>query len=267
MSNHILIVIVLTFIIHLISTLSYSVRIVGVRTGRIFVSFSLFNIMVLISRTSNAFQAPLLEKTVESNILAGKLTGNAMDFHLILAAASVSTLAGAALIPTFQRIFSKAVDFFSRNRSVARLVLKLFTRRGVEEIEKAVTLPSKEQMYHYKRVGDLPKRVLVMNVFAVAIWTVGVLASLYAGYFNPELRGTSIALSGIINGAATIMMFVVIDPYLAAMTDDVIGGVTSEAVFRRFIFYLIFGRFLGTILAQALLIPAAHIIITVAEML
>jgi len=55
----------LTFVINLIGSLAYSVRIAGVRTGRIALSFSLFNILVLVSRTANTFQAPLLAKRVE----------------------------------------------------------------------------------------------------------------------------------------------------------------------------------------------------------
>lgn len=49
------IIVGLTFVIHLIGTLAYSVRIAGTRTGRIAVSFSLFNILILVSRTSNSF--------------------------------------------------------------------------------------------------------------------------------------------------------------------------------------------------------------------
>jgi Alternate to MurJ len=42
------------------------------------------------------------------------------------------------------------------------------------------------------------------------IWIIGVFASLYAGYLNPELRVTSSTLSSVVNGVANIMMFVFI---------------------------------------------------------
>src|ERR1700733_13499561 len=70
MTTQIIIVLILTFLINLITTLSYSVRIVGIRTGRVAISFALFNILVLVSRTANGFQAPLLAKTVENDIRA-----------------------------------------------------------------------------------------------------------------------------------------------------------------------------------------------------
>jgi len=82
MTTQIIIVLILTFLINLITTLSYSVRIVGIRTGRVAISFALFNILVLVSRTANGFQAPLLAKTVENDIRAG-IFSNAGTFRLI----------------------------------------------------------------------------------------------------------------------------------------------------------------------------------------
>src|SRR6187549_3706918 len=89
----------LTFVIHLIGTLAYAVRIAGVRTRRIAVSFALFNILVLVSRTSNSFQGPFLAKRIEENIGAGVVHGLLQDFRWLLASATVATLVGAILIP------------------------------------------------------------------------------------------------------------------------------------------------------------------------
>ena len=45
MDRQLAVICALTFVIHLIGTLAYAVRIAGVRTGRIAVSFALFNIL------------------------------------------------------------------------------------------------------------------------------------------------------------------------------------------------------------------------------
>jgi len=107
--------------------------------------------------------------------------------------------------------------------------------------------------------------MLAMNVLAVALWTIGVFASLYAGYLNPELRVTSSSLSSVVNGVATIMMFVFIDPHMSVMTDDVVDGRTSQSQFRRAVVWLVGTRLMGTLLAQVLLVPAAMLIVVVAE--
>jgi hypothetical protein len=105
---------------------------------------------------------------------------------------------------------------------------------------------------------------VVINVLATAIWTVGVFASLYAAYLDPKLRVTSSNLSGIINGTATILLFVVVDPHLSLITDDVLQGRTSEAYFRRAVVWMLGSRLLGTMMAQLLLVPAATIIAALA---
>jgi hypothetical protein len=94
---------------------------------------------------------------------------------------------------------------------------------------------------------------------------VGVFASLYAGYLNPDFRVTALSLSAVINGIATILLFVFIDPHLSIMTDDVMEGRTSEPSFRRAVVWLAGSRILGTLLAQAMLVPAAMVISLIAS--
>jgi hypothetical protein len=68
MDTQLLVICGLTFVIHVIATLAYAVRIAGVRTRRIAVSFSLFGIIALVSRTANSFQGPFIAKRVELDI-------------------------------------------------------------------------------------------------------------------------------------------------------------------------------------------------------
>src|SRR5258706_15608426 len=115
----------LTFVIHLIGTLAYSVRIAGVRTRRIAVSFALFNVLVLVSRTSNSFQGPFLAKRVEENLAQPTAHSLTADFRWLLLSATVATVIGGFLIPTFQRLFSRAVLHCQVHRSITRLLLQI----------------------------------------------------------------------------------------------------------------------------------------------
>jgi hypothetical protein len=264
MTNQIIIVIALTFLINFITTLSYSVRIVGIRTGRIAVSFALFNILVLISRTANGFQAPLLASSIEKNIHAG-LEASTFDFRLIILSCTIATIFGGFLIPTFQRILSIAVDRFSIYKSVPKVIFHGFTKTGFTSIKENIVTPSTLNITKLDIGVDFPLKVFLMNVFAVAIITIGVLSALYAGYLNPEFRTTASSLSAIINGAATILMFIFIDPFLSVMTDEVVLGKTKESQFRKYIVYMVIARLIGTVLAQFLFIPAAKIIALIAK--
>jgi hypothetical protein len=257
----------LTFLINLIGSLAYSVRIAGVRTGRIALAFSLFNILVLFSRTANTFQAPVLAKRVEAGIAAGPTAESLADFRWLLAAASVATVVGALLTPMFQRLFTAAVESFSRNRSMPRLLVRALSPAGLAHIRDAAVLPAKQNVTLRMDASPIGTGVVLINVVATGVWTVGVFAALYAGYLAPDLRATASNLSGVVNGAATILLFAVVDPSLAVLTDDVAGGQSSETAFRRAVVWMLGSRLAGTLLAQALLLPAAHLIASVARSL
>ncbi|MGO4737302.1 lipid II flippase Amj family protein [Bosea sp. 2KB_26] len=255
----------LTFVIHLVGTLAYAFRIAGIRTGHIAIAFSLFNVLVLISRTSNSFQGPFLAKRVENAINSPVLHDLHFDFALIIASASAATLIGGLLIPTFQRYSTIAVSSFKRNRSMPRLLARSLTLRGVSLIGASAKIPSYRNLYLLKLPTDVPVSVILMNFAASALWTVGVLAAIYAGTIDPDLRVTASTLSSVINGVATIMMFILIDPYLAALTDDTVSGASDDGFFRKVVVWMIAGRLAGTIAAQAILVPAAQLIVWVAK--
>jgi hypothetical protein len=105
--------------------------------------------------------------------------------------ASLATVAGAWLIPTFQRLFCRAVLDFQAHRSIPKLV----------------------------------------------------------------------------NGGATIMMAVFIDPHMSGMTDDVVEAKVTETQFRKAIVWLVGSRLAGTVTAQALLVPAAVLTASVARVI
>jgi hypothetical protein len=247
--------------------LAYAARIAGVRTRRIAVSFSLFNILILVSRTSNSFQGPFLAKRIEGNIAGGVSHGLLGDFRWMLFSATFATIVGALLIPTFQRLFSRAVLHFQEHRSVPRLLLRIFFKGGLAQLKDVASVPAAANITQISSGRSISPWVVALNVTAVALWTVGVFASLYAGYLNPALRVTSSTLSAVVNGTATILMFVFIDPQMSVMTDDVMEGKASEPQFRRAVVWLVASRLGGTLLAQLLLFPAAMLIVNVAEIL
>ncbi|PSJ43631.1 lipid II flippase Amj family protein [Allosphingosinicella deserti] len=255
----------LTFVIHLIGALAYAVRIAGVRTRRIAISFALFNILVLVSRTSNSFQGPFLAKRIEED-LASPLTAHVLsDLRWILLTATLATLVGALAVPTFQRLFSRAVLHFQVHRSIAKMLLHGFAKGGLGAVREALTPPRVRQVTALKGGTGLPIRVIAMNVAAQALLTVGIYATFYAGYLEPDFRVTASSLSAVVNGVATLLLFVFIDPQLSVMTDDVVDGRVSEPAFRRAVVALSISRVAGTLVAQALLVPAAYLVVFVAR--
>lgn len=265
MDTQLLIICLLTAAINLIGTLAYAARIAGVRTRRIAISFALFNVLVLVSRTSNSFLGPFLAKRIETRIVGGG--GDALfgDFQIVLASASIAVAVGIVLVPTGQRLFTKAIGYFQEHRSTTRLILRTATPTGLKAVRDALHPPQLSQLRDLVRERGVGWGVLLANCLAQALLTVGVLASLYAGYLNPEFRVTASQLSAVINGVATILLFALIDPQLSVMTDDVVDGRVSEALFRRTIVWISFSRLAGTLLAQAIFLPAAQLIAWIAN--
>jgi Alternate to MurJ len=257
----------LTFIIQLIGALAYAARIAGVRTRRIAVSFSLFNVLVLVSRASNSFQGPFLGKRIETSLTTGAGEQLLGDFRWLLASATLAAIVGALAVPTFQRIFSRAVEHFHANRSIPKLLLHGFAKGGLSYIRDSVTPPSPAHIRGLRRKIGVPYGVVALNIGAQALLTVGVFAALYAGFLDPQFRVTAVSLSSVINGVATILLFVFIDPHLSIMTDDVMDGRTSEASFRRAVVWLAGSRVAGTLIAQIVFVPAAVGIAALARMI
>ena len=265
MDRQLLIICLLTAAINLIGTLAYAARIAGVRTRRIAMSFALFNILVLVSRTSNSFLGPFLAKRIENRISDGGGEALYGDFQLVLLSATLAVFFGIILVPTGQRLFTRAIGYFQEHRSTAKLVMKTATPTGLKAVRDALHPPSLTHLRDLKRDKGVGWGVLLANLLAQALITVGVVASLYAGYLNPEFRVTASQLSAVINGFATILLFALIDPQLSVMTDDAVEGRVSEALFRRTIIWISLSRLAGTMLAQVLLLPSARAIAWIAN--
>jgi Alternate to MurJ len=254
----------LTFVIHLIGTLAYAARIAGVRTGHIATALTLFNLLILVSRTSNSFQAPFLAKRIETTLSASAST-LLSDFQWILGSAALATALGAFLVPSAQRAFARAVGLLQVQRSLLRVVLHAMHPRRLLISRRYFVLPKLANLSCLRSRGGLSWGFLSLNAAAVSLWTVGVFASLYAGALEPGLRVTCSNLSSIINGVATIIMLLLLDPQLSLLTDDVAGQRVGQASFRSAVASLIGARFAGVVLAQFFLLPSAVLIAYVAR--
>lgn len=256
MTNSLIVVCLLTMIIHTAETLSYSVRYAGVKLNKIAIALSLTGIIVLVSRTANMIQAPLTAKFVDYAKVHP-------DFPLlnylriILLASSLGTLIAIAVFPTFVGLFGRIISKLEIEGSIPKLLTSV-TIEQLKNTRKYIKKP-KINLYTFRYLG-IPKRFIVMNVFVTAFYTVGVLASLYAGKIVPELSVTASQASGLINGLATILLTVFIDPQLGIITHKATENVDYRNQLGKIYVVLMGSRFVGTLLAQLLIEPGAYLI-------
>jgi hypothetical protein len=257
MSNKYIFLIALTLVIHFIDTLSYSVRLNSVKSGNFALSTSLFNIIVLVSRTANTFQGPLIGSLIDSSI--SNKYDPLMQVRGIILAASGGTLVAIFLIPTFLKLFEIAMAKLEVSGSIPSLVVQSLSVSNIKRIAKS-TIKPKKSMLDNLRYKNIPKRLLLLNAFITGVYTIGVLSSNYAVIYLPNKAATIAQSSGLINGIATIMLTLFIDPKSAVITDEAYRGKREYSDVKALVIMLIGTKLIGTLLGQLLLVPSARLL-------
>lgn len=248
----------LTFTVHFIDTLAYAVRLNAVRSGQFALSTSLFNVFVLISRTANTLQGPLI-----GSLIGFSISNNynpILEIHKIVFSATIGTIAAIIFIPTFLKIFAKAVNRLELTGSIPGIVVQALSINNIKKIALEATLP-KKHMLQKLRFKEIPKRILIFNMLITGIYTVGVLSAFYAATLvAPEHQLSASASSGLINGVASILLTLFVDPQAAIITDQAITGKRPTDDVKALVILLLITKILGTLLGQFLIMPAATII-------
>ncbi|HDX9591294.1 TPA: lipid II flippase Amj family protein [Bacillus pseudomycoides] len=255
MTTKLIFIVVFTIIIHAVETSSYSIRLAGIRLKKIAVSLSVVGIVLLVARTSNLLQAFLLGGIVDQ---AKQDTSINLEgtIRLILLAASIGTLLAIFLYPTLTKLFGYVVQNFETDGSFIRM-MKTNNIQKLKYTKKYVRFP-KLEMIHRIRVGGIPKRIMLINMFATAIYTAGVLSALYASFLNPAYATNASTASGLVNGFATILLTILLDPRIALLTERALQKENGTETMGKMYGWLMISRFLGTLLAQLLFMPGAH---------
>lgn len=239
-------------------TLSFSVRLGGVRLAKLAVSLSLVGILLLVSRTSNMIQGPLVGNLIDRAKLNPDLDVLPM-FQLILFAASVGTLLAMFFYPTFTKLSMVIIRRLEIDGSFLN-VMRVSNVQKLRFTKHYVTVP-RFAMLHRLRIGGIPKRIMLINTVVTGIYTVGVLSSLYATFLAPSFTSTASQLTGLINGVATILLTLFLDPHIAMLTERSLQQKAGADQMGKLFGWLMISRFFGTLLAQLFLVPASHLII------
>ncbi len=246
-------------------------------TRRLATAFSLFQIISLLASTANLIQAPLLSSVVEKTINTGlkhasgpllesplyhhQLTLLGMEIRMVIFSATLGTVLGVLLTPAFNYIFTRVIFLFEEAGSIPRLVIILLSPRLlVKTLRKRPRYLGTLRASLPQRPQNIPLTFFIAHTIVIGIWTTGVLSALYAGALLPEYRSTASLLSGVVNGVATILSAMIVDPTAAMITDQALRGIRDQRDIRQMVYYLCLTRVLGTILAQVFFLPAAHLI-------
>lgn len=263
-STKLIIIMLLLLIINAIGTSAYAARLAGVRSKSINSSGTLYNILTLVSRLSNMLLAPLIASIVEEAIKLNQTEGLSLSFRLMILGTSIGVGLSVLLLPFMTDVYYRTIFKLKEHKSIPRLVKNETNIKNFISIIKLFRLPT---LKHFKEIkmGTIPTNFLILNVFAYAVYTTGFLAAFYAGSLIPEYRLVAGNLSSAINGFATIALYILIDPVINVISDETIEGKRDEQELKTALGLLAIGRFVGTMLAQALFIPVAYLLVYVAQ--
>lgn len=242
--------------INMLTISSGAARMSGVLTKRVATGLTLYNLFVLISRLANLFLLPVIGNIVDLSVKTGTVGALGTQIRIIIGSGTVGSIIGAFLLPTFVVIFVKGISAFETTGSLPKVLFGLLDPRRSSQLLGVLRRPRLESVRR-SSLEQLPKGFLIYNVLMMAIWTTGAFSAVYASALVPELARTATLLSGLVNGMATIMFTLVVDPTAAILTDQAVQGIRTVDQIKSMVIFLTVGTVLGTVLAQLLLYPAA----------
>ena len=146
-------------------------------------------------------------------------------------------------------------------------------QRGIQLLEQLGTLPrtlayglrrfshfpryfAAPQLSHLTAYSDfrvLPYQVLIYNIFVTCFYSIGVMSTVLAASVDHSVAGTAILLSGIVNGIATMTLFIIVDPPAAVVVENCISGTRPVSHAKIMNVTLVITRLMGCLLALLLL--------------
>lgn len=259
LTSKVIIISLFLLVVTMVETLAYATRISGARVKLIATAISLFSTLVIVSRFSTMIQQPLTAKLIAEAPDVNKLHFIEGQYRFLIGITSVGVLLGILLFPTFITIFSRAIIQLSNQRgSVVALFTHYLNPQGIKKLLKCFRLP---RLSYLKGITykTLPKRLFCINVIISAVFTIGVLSSIYASMLVPsDYSQAALMSSGIINGIATILLTLFIDPKASVLADRVVKDRGFYVYLKSYSLVMVSSKLAGTILAQLLFIPAAY---------
>lgn len=269
MDENMWLVIGLNMVVTCLMCTSLSSRISAVITKNVATALAIYNVFFLITRLTTQVYAPILGSVRDSVVKGAASAAELLPlFRWVIGGATLGTILGWLLMPTFVAVYNTAIKALERRGgSMATLLKDLAKPNYWSKVWQCWRKPSNFGVL-FSDLKLLPKSFLLANIFVIGIHVIGVLAAIQAGAeLTGHLARTATLLSSVINGAATILGSVIVDPTAAKITDEAVNGKRSLHEVEAMAVFLCLGSILGTILSQLLFIPSVKIIILGAKIL
>lgn len=260
MTGNYIILAIFNALVMLKSSTTYSSRISAVKTRSVATAIAIYNFFFLLTRLSQQIFAPfigtMVDSAVKHNLPAGVLEG---QFRWLIGGSTLGALLGFILLPTFVEIYVKAIRGMTKYGSLDKLILMTCIKPSIWlKAVQCFRMPS----FMGVKLSDMksiPRNFLIANIIVISFHTVGVLAATFASFSYPDARGVTL-LSSVINGVATILLSLLVDPTIAVITDNAIDGKRPFSDVCSMAVFLALGTVIGTIISQIIFMPSVWFI-------
>jgi Alternate to MurJ len=250
----------------LLASTSHISRISAVLTRRVASAMAVYNLFSLVTRLATQVYAPVLG-SLRDRAVALKMQGDihAIDqlgpqYRLLVAGATLGTCLGFVLMPTFVEIYKLAVRGLDRCGSMPALLLEALKPARLLQLLGCLRRPTLFGV-RWRHLAELPQAFIWGNVVVISVYTIGMMAAIHAG---AQLAGsyarTATQLSSVVNGVATIMLSLVVDPTTSLITDQCVGEQRPVQHIYAAAVFLVGSTIAGTLLSQVLFGPATSLV-------
>ncbi|MBS2035280.1 DUF2837 family protein [bacterium] len=258
MAGGIWMIVALNAALTVLASTTYASRVSAVVTRNVAVALAVYNLFFLVTRLSQQFYSPLLGSTADHLVKEHQVEQLEALFRWVLAGASLGSFLGLLLLPTFVEVINKAIAQIDRHQSVPKVLGLCLVPANWPAIASCLRPPGLLGV-GLSDLKQLPGFFLIGNVVVLSIHSMGTMAAICAGaqlHDNPGAARSATLLSSVVNGVATIMLSLVVDPTLARITDQCVDGKRLNTHVRAAAVFLLLGMLLGTLVSQLIFTPA-----------
>jgi hypothetical protein len=247
---------------------AYAARLAGATSGRVASAMSFYNVVTMVSRLAAFVYTPLLG-VLSDHAARIALPSATLAFQWQLRAivfvGAIGAAIGALLLPTFTVWFMRGIRSFERSGSLPRVALRLCVPRTAYSVLTSFQMPDSQTFrgLHFKYISP---QLLAFNVLTTSVYAIGMVGATYASVLDPTAARTALLSTGLINAIAMVSFTFVVDPASAYMTDMATKGERSVDDVRRLMIFLSLTTIVGLLVAQLLLVPAAHFVVAAAKL-
>lgn len=251
--TRLLFIMLLAGVVSMLTTLNIAARPAAIRTKQVALAVAVSSVFFMLTRFANLFYLPILAAYVDAAVRTGNVDILYHQIQWVVVGSAFGALFSWLMLPTFTAIYERGIAGVTSRGSMLKVLLGLPSVRGIKALFSCLRSPLELKDWIRKDPEEqsndaLPKDLLLWNVFATAVWTVGALAALHVSAIYPKLEATSVLLSGLVNSFAAIAFSLFVDPKAAVITDQAVAGQRPARQVLRLTFHLGLGNFAGAML-------------------